>query len=241
MKCSIIVPCFNEESRLDQNAFVQFAQNNPQIYFHFVNDGSQDRTPQVLAHMCENHPQFSFLNLQKNGGKAEAVRLAMLDLCKHNQFDFLGYWDADLATPLDEIPNMLRCFELSQEIQIVAGSRISRLGSSIKRNPKRHYLGRIFATIAGLMLNVPIYDTQCGAKILRQNICLKVFTESFVSRWFFDVEVFFRLKNLNSSNQNWGYELPLQKWEDVKGSKVKLRDFLKVPWELLKIYRHYRC
>ena len=80
-------------------------------------------------------------------------------------FEIIGYLDADLATPLEEIPYLLRFFD--EEYEAVIGSRVKRLGTQIHRKLPRHYMGRIFATLASVMLNIKAYDSQCGAKFFK--------------------------------------------------------------------------
>jgi hypothetical protein len=122
------------------------------------------------------------------------------------------------------------------------GSRIRILGCDIKRKAVRHYLGRVFATFASLILDLYVYDTQCGAKIFRNNSELKtVFAHPFLVNWIFDVEILARFKvirKLNNSNllQNTTIEYPLDEWADIGGSKIKFVDFFKAIMELTKIY-----
>ena len=104
----------------------------------------------------------------------------------------MGYWDADLATPLSTIPEFIEKFQSSRALVAVCGSRILRLGASIQRLVFRHYLGRVFSTVASNILNIPVYDTQCGAKLFRTEHAELIFSEHFISRWFFDVELFAR-------------------------------------------------
>jgi hypothetical protein len=122
------------------------------------------------------------------------------------------------------------------------GSRIRILGCDIKRKAVRHYLGRVFATFASLILDLYVYDTQCGAKIFRNNSELKtVFAHPFLVNWIFDVEILARFKvirKLNNSSllQNTTVEYPLDEWADIGGSKIKFIDFFKAIMELTKIY-----
>jgi len=236
MKVCLVVPCFNEEKRLNQIQFLSLVNQRPEIDILFVNDGSRDRTLEVLKELNLSQSQLKYLNLEKNMGKASAVSKGMQH-CASLNYDWIGFWDADLATPLFELDRFLEVLNKDHKFKVVIGSRVKRLGTHIKRNLMRHYLGRVFATIAGLMLKIPVYDTQCGAKVFHKSI-LTIFNEPFVSKWFFDVELLFRIKNLNREKEV--FELPLVFWEDVKGSQVKLIDFFKVPIELLKIYRHYK-
>ena len=99
----------------------------------------------------------------------------------------------------------------------------------------------IFATAASLVLNLPIYDTQCGAKLFRAEAWLgEVFAERFLSRWVFDVEILARFARLHRAEiEQLIYEYPLKQWHDVKGSKVKFSDFFRAFVDLAKIARKY--
>lgn len=237
----IVVPCYNEENRLKLTFFSDYLKSNPKNTFLFVNDGSQDQTLSVLENFKSLFPQVMILDLKNNSGKAEAVRQGMLWLAQNQkQIQLLGYWDADLATPLVEINNFEEDFIKQQKIKIIFGSRILKLGNKIVRKPLRHYLGRIFATAVSLMTQVKVYDTQCGAKIMQADVVSILFKEKFISKWFFDVEIMIRFKNHIGDPHVYIFERPLDSWQDEKGSKLKLTDFLKAPLELLKIYIHYR-
>ena len=99
----IVVPCYNQESRLDVPKFRDFMSSSHSIVFLFVNDGSTDGTLQLLESLKKSDPtKFAILNLQQNCGKAEAVRRGFLSAIE-SQPDYVGFWDADLATPLDVI------------------------------------------------------------------------------------------------------------------------------------------
>ena len=234
---TLVIPCYNEEKRLDLEAFQAFFAQNPQVRFLFVDDGSRDDTWNVLQKLAQDNSQVEALRMPQNGGKAEAVRNGMLKALDYNT-DYIGFWDADLATPLDQ----LELFEnyLKLNAQIVIGSRIRRLGSHIHRLLFRHYLGRLFATCASMILKLAVYDTQCGAKVFRRDIVGPAFTEKFQSYWIFDVEILARLKFLSILKVDEIFEVPLNKWRDVGGSKVRPFDFIKAPLELMAIYVKYK-
>lgn len=240
MKTLIVVPCYNESKRLKQEEFITFANEHSDIDFLFANDGSRDNTLEVLQQLTSKHPQLHLLDIQPNGGKAEAVRKGMLYAAENMNADLIAFWDADLATPLYEIPNMIAWAEKGYDI--VMGLRLMRLGAKVKRKSSRHYLGRCFATCASLMLDLPVYDTQCGAKMFRTQVVKDIFPESFSTRWLFDVEILARYKKRygkETATQKI-YEFPLFQWIDVDGSQLKSRDFFKAPMELMKIKRRYK-
>lgn len=241
----MVVPCYNEGARLQGGSFLEFAHSHPQIQFLFVNDGSRDDTLAMLNALCAECPdQMRVLDVQPNGGKAEAVRKGMLKALESAQATYVGFWDADLATPLASIPEFVALLEANSRLQMIFGARIRLLGRHVRRRAIRHYLGRCFASAVSIALRLPIYDTQCGAKLFRTSAELKqVLRDPFLSRWIFDVEILARSIALHGGDVGYLcdsiYELPLMRWEDVAGSKVHPTDFLKASFDILRIYRTY--
>ena len=235
----LVVPCYNEEKRLPISQFSKFLEETKN-HVLFVNDGSLDSTLNILEDISTRFDNAHVLDLEKNGGKAEAVRRGFLHVQSLGDFQWVGFWDADLATPLSEVDNFLKVSAL-EEYNILMGSRILRLGGTIERSLKRHLLGRVFATVASNILRLPVYDTQCGAKLFRSHLIEPLFSEKFISYWVFDVELLFRYRDF-VGRHNYGqkiYELPLARWKDIAGSKLHPLDFLKAPMELLKMCLKY--
>lgn len=243
MHLIVVVPCYNEEQRLPVEAFRNFETENGRVEFLFVNDGSTDGTSHLLSALASEDPsRFSLLDLEQNSGKAEAVRRGMLAATERRP-DFCGFWDADLATPLSEIPSFLNVFSERKEIEMVFAARVRLLGRSISRNPARHYVGRVGATLISSSLGLAVYDTQCGAKLFRVSDRMReLFARPFLSRWIFDVEIIARLVRQRGRDAAARviYELPIMAWHDVKGSKVKSTDFGRALLDLWKIHRAYR-
>lgn len=240
----IVVPCYNEAARLATEKFRAFAHAHSSVRFLFVNDGSRDGTAQLLAALSASDPaHFAWLDLPKNGGKAEAVRSGMVRALA-SECRYAGYWDADLATPLEEIPRFVAALEGGHDICF--GSRVRLLGRAIERRPLRHYLGRMFATAASFVLDLAVYDTQCGAKLFRVSETARaLFAEPFRVNWTFDVELIARLQSrLHREHKGQDassliYELPLNEWRDIAGSKVRPTDFLTGFLEIIRIYTTY--
>lgn len=244
-RVTLVVPCYNEAHRLRVEQFHDFLQSNADKRLLFVDDGSRDGTLDVLQKICAGYPdRAGLLKKDQNEGKGEAVRTGINHALRAFDQEVIGYWDADLATPLDAVHRFLGVLGDYPRIEMVFGSRVKLLGRRVERNEMRHYLGRTFATVVSVMLHVPIYDTQCGAKVFRvdQNV-RNVFAEPFLSKWVFDVEIIARYLKLHSRNsqrfEEVIYEYPLEVWVDVKGSKVRARDFFKAFLDVLRIKRRY--
>ncbi len=241
----VVVPCYNEAARLDLAAFRDFELRGRRSLFCFVNDGSGDQTLAVLQRLCGERSDLGFvIDLPRNSGKAEAVRQGLLGALGLGA-KAVGFWDADLATPLSELARFCDVLEANPEVELVLGSRVRLLGRQIERSASRHYLGRVFATGASLTLGLPVYDTQCGAKLLRVTPRLPaLLAEPFLTRWIFDVELIARLGRSAAAGgvpiERRLYELPLLKWTDVPGSKVRPWDFLYSGLELARIWNAYR-
>jgi dolichyl-phosphate beta-glucosyltransferase len=241
----IVVPCYNEAARLRGAEFADFVRKHDRICFLFVNDGSKDGTLRVLQQLCAEDPERLFcLDLGTNHGKAEAVRLGMLHCIRDLHPKFTGFWDADLATPLEVIPEFVDEMLRHPSCKMVFGSRVRLLGHAVKRKLIRHYLGRVFATVVSLLMQLEVYDTQCGAKVFRVDSDLgDLFAEPFLSRWIFDVEIIARVIRAAQGDrirvENMIFEMPLMQWEDVAGSKVHPTDFLRAMGEIWAIRRRY--
>ena len=213
-KICLVIPCYNESARLDMATFATW---QVEMRFILVDDGSSDNTYELLKSHDDGNNVIA-ISLGKNRGKAEAVRQGMLhaiNMPDFNDFDWFGYWDADMATPLSEIKNfLLYRKDFAPKADVILGSRVSRLGSSIARSKLRYLTGRIFMNIFRTLFKIKAYDTQCGAKLFRPETLKTAFGEPFISRWIFDLEVIMRLKDFRIA------EYPLQEWKDVKGSKI---------------------
>lgn len=247
MTITIVVPCYNEADRLTAVAseFIEYSSANPAVKFLFVDDGSKDETLIVLERLCQELGGSGLLvPLEKNGGKALAVRAGMKRGVDIFEPTYIGFWDADLATPLGEISEFVKILDSSPQTLLVTGCRLGSLGRQIVRTPFRHYAGRFLATLIAVTLGLPVYDSQCGAKLFRVTDQFdELWAQEFCSNWLFDVEILARLAARSGIMKNRDsrvvYEQPLGAWSDVPGSKVKPQDFLIALVELYKIRRRY--
>ena len=237
----VVVPCFNEAQRLRSADFAAFIASRPAATLCFVDDGSSDGTVAVLEALRSTCPERILVHrLMRNSGKAEAVRAGVLHVAAMRKWPVIGYWDADLSTPLAEVDRLLAALDEDPGCTLALGSRVKRLGARIERRLPRHIGGRIFATCATAILGFEVYDSQCGAKLFRAEVANTFFADPFLTRWLFDLEMLVRLRNASGPSAiDAMREVPLTRWKEVGGSKLGLSDVINVPLELLKIRTHY--
>ena len=242
-RLTLVVPCYNEAARLDLPAYLDFVSARPFVSLLFVDDGSTDSTFEALDRLQKSAPDsIGVMRLSSRQGKAEAVRLGVLEGIRR-QTDLVGFWDADLSTPLDAVDDFLTLARKRPEMDVILGSRVNLMGRDIRRKAWRHYLGRMFATCVSLALDLPVYDTQCGAKVFRVNEEIAaVFATPFQSRWIFDVEVLARYLGPSGGadfppRRSRIYELAVPVWHDTPGSKLRFSDFVRSLFDLARIWR----
>lgn len=239
----LVIPCFNEALRLPVPQFLSDLREQPDLHLLFVNDGSTDATTEVLQQLVDAFPErVRSLSLPRNQGKAEAVRAGMLKAhAIWPNATYTGFFDADLATPLNEAQRLLRSVAPWRPSMLI-GSRVNLYGTTrIQRSNMRHYVGRLSATMVSMSLGLGVYDTQCGAKLFRNDVLPQLFDKPFISRWLFDVELIWRLL-IVVGRQRMPQELaevPVSQWDERGGSKVRFSDGLRVPFALWRIRRAY--
>lgn len=247
LKALLVIPCYNEADRLPVERFVNFTARHDDIGFVFVNDGSTDGTQSVIDRLAAGNPDVFFsLALTHNQGKAEAVRTGILKAVEE-EVEFVGFWDADLSTPLEEIPRFMNLYREMPDKLMLAGARVKLMGRTIERRAVRHFLGRVFATAASMLLDIQMYDTQCGAKLLRLSPDTgNLFQQPFHSRWLFDLELIMRIRRREGSGPDRSMppliqEVPLNVWRDVSGSKISYLYFFWAFFDLLALRIRYRA
>ena len=233
----VVIPCYNEEERLLSDEFLNYIDKNSGYHLCFVNDGSKDNTLEVLKNLQQGREDFiTVYDCEKNGGKAEAVRLGMLHMAKKEDLDYIGFLDADLSTDLADFDDLVKTIETS-EFKIVSGSRISRMGADITKESARKIISLTINFIIRKILRMDFKDTQCGAKIFRKEVIDIAFGEKFVTQWIFDVEIFKRMSihfGLKKAKAML-CEQPLKRWIHADGSKLSMKDSVKIVFQLGQI------
>lgn len=238
----IVVPCYNEYTRLPKGEFIKFLKDTERCKVVFADDGSTDNTIQVLKEIQSVAPDRVFIySMPKNGGKAAAVH-GGVNYCYENKLDFekIAFLDSDLATSLNECIKVSK--QVKKKIVFAFASRIQKIDNRIERKLYRHLIGRGIATVISIILEMSVYDTQCGCKVFRRDLAESIFKDKFISRWLFDVELFFRIKHLYAGKKmrKIAREIPLKSWIDKDESKVKFSYSLKLWYDLYKINKKYK-
>jgi dolichyl-phosphate beta-glucosyltransferase len=241
---AIVVPCFDEADRLDPDGLSELAKRAGATIV-LVDDGSTDGTAAILQRLVDADPErFVLLSLPTNVGKGETVRRGLW-AGMDGGADVVGYYDADLATPPAEMARLVATMQEQPDLAVVMGARVGLLGHTIQRSMVRHYLGRVFATVSSVVLDLDVYDTQCGAKVFRAGPELRAaLAHPFGSRWAFDVELLDRLHR--GSDEVAGLpatsflEVPLSEWRDVDGTKLSLRSAVRAAADLARLARSRR-
>jgi glycosyltransferase involved in cell wall biosynthesis len=222
--------------------FTDFIDKNSGYHLCFVNDGSKDATLDVLHKLQKGRENFiTVYDCEQNGGKAEAVRLGMLHMVKQEDLDYIGFLDADLSTDLSDFDALVSTIENS-EFKIVSGSRISRMGANITKESARKIISLTINLIIRTILSMNFKDTQCGAKIFHKDVINLAFDKKFITKWLFDVEIFMRMRRhfgLETA-KTMMCEKPLKRWIHADGSKLSMKDSIKIIGQLGQIAWSYR-
>jgi len=242
MKTGIIIPCYNEEKRLNIKAFNHFIEQENQYHLCFVNDGSKDDTIKVLKKLQETNPlKVSVVDVKKNAGKAAAVRSGAKYLHGRGDIHFIGFIDADLSTDFQDFKELLKTLKSNKNLSFVFGSRAKNASKNIQKNGIRALISKSINKLIVLILGLSIQDTQCGAKVFKANLVPVIFNKRFFSRWLFDVEMFIKMKrHFGKENiMNKIHEQPLQRWVHMEDSKLGWKDTLEIPYRLVSIWFNY--
>lgn len=239
----IIIPFYNEANRFPVDEFLEFLQKDPETSFCLVNDGSTDDTGKMLESLREKYPgRILVTTLPENKGKAGAVQAGMISALQHFTCRYFGFFDADLSTRLEESLRLRSRLQEKSGLEFAFGSRVAILGVRIERKFYRHLIGRIIATFISKILNLMVYDTQCGAKLFTQPLAVRVFREPFITRWLFDVEILARIIGIYGRDgiEEVAVEVPVESWIDKGESKVSWIYGFRVLYDLMRIRNHYK-
>src|SRR3989344_3196133 len=219
MKVSIVVPCYNEENRIKPflTSLIQFSKDNLKSYeIIVVNDGSKDKTLDVLKEFSKD---IKLISYEKNKGKGGAVREGVLSSIGEKVL----FIDADGSIQPDEMLEKLDSYD------VVVGDRASK-DSDVNAIALRNITGKLFNFYVNVLFGYKTWDNLCGFKGFKKEIAKDLFTDLIAYGWIFDVELFYKIHKKNYTL----YKLPI-KWVHKGDSKIKLLDPFKMFFQLIKL------
>lgn len=240
-RIGIVVPCYNEEKRLPVEYWLELIRKRSEILWVFVDDGSQDETAVLLERLCVSN-SVQVIRLSENLGKGNAILEGYKVVIEQiPAVEHCGFIDSDGAFHNEDIERFLtETLFQKHQYDVLISSRVALSGRKIDRKPHRHYLGRIIATLVTYKWKDAPYDTQSGFKVFRNSQSFrKAISRKFLTKWFSDVELLCRIGMYNGGTIDI-WEEPLMQWRDVKNSKIQIKAFPAILWELNVAMREVR-
>jgi dolichyl-phosphate beta-glucosyltransferase len=229
MYLSVIIPAYNEEKRLPKTLKEIDEYLRKQNYDYeilVVNDGSQDKTAEIVKELIPKIKNLNLIDNQKNNGKGYVIRQGMLKA----KGKYRIFTDADNSTSLDQIEKMFPFFQ--EGFDVIIGSRDIKGAKIVLPQPWwRRLLGNIFNLIVQVICGLwGIWDTQCGFKGFTERATKDIFSKTKINRFAFDVEVLVIAKKLGYKIK----EIPVV-WINDPESKVKFKSMIKMLFEVFQI------
>jgi dolichyl-phosphate beta-glucosyltransferase len=226
---SVTIPCYNEAARIGEtirSTIDYLSAESPEAELIVVNDGSTDATPAIVREALAGAKiQTRLIENFPNRGKGAAVRSGLLAGTKP-----IGlFFDADLSTPLSEIPKLIEPIAKG-EVDVAFGSRgLNRQLIGVHQPWRREQAGRVFNLIVRLATGMPFWDTQCGFKAFRIDVCRPILEKAQTVGFAFDVELLFLAHRAGLRLR----EIPVR-WNHAEGSKVRvIHDSLRMLREVI--------
>ena len=228
---SIVVPAYNESARLGASlgkilSYIAQQKWSAQVEVIVVNDGSLDDTAAIVRRLAESNPALRLVENPGNRGKGYSVRNGMLQA----RGGVVIFSDADLSSPIEELPKLLK--PLNDGADIAIGSRWLQSELQTQRQPlHRQIFGRVFNLLLRITLGLHFKDTQCGFKAFQKRAVQKIFPLQKIERWGFDPEILFLACKFGFRVQ----EVPVA-WAHSGGTRIHpLTDGSRMFWDMLRI------
>jgi len=230
---SIIIPAYNEELRLLptlERLHAHLSARSMSYEILVVDDGSRDRTCEVVETAAVRIPNIVLVRQRPNRGKGAAVRRGMLAARGRVRV----MWDADCSVPPEELPRLLAPIAAGR-VQIAIGSRYAPGARAVVKQPRYRVIwSRICNKFIQRWLVAGVLDTQCGFKAFTSRAALNLFGSATIDGWAFDLEILALARRRGFAIEEVGVE-----WKDDGRSRVNpLTDFWKVIREALTIRRN---
>ncbi len=229
---SIVIPAYNESARIGKaldEVLRCVHERNWHAEILVVNDGSTDRTAEIVQGFAQLHPEVRLLSSPKNRGKGFSVRYGVL----HAVGEIVMFTDADLSAPMEEAERLFDA--LRQGADIAIGSRWLESKRQTHKQPfYRQFFGRCFNAITRLVMGLPFADTQCGFKAFRRPVAQTIFQLQRIERWGFDPELLFialkRGYKIQEVPVTWGHD-ERSRLSYLKDGIKMLEDIAYIRWE----------
>jgi dolichyl-phosphate beta-glucosyltransferase len=229
MTYSIVIPAYNESARLRATlekvlAYVQQQGWDAEVIV--VNDGSRDNTAEIVREFAKKNPILRLVENPGNRGKGYSVRNGILS----SRGDIVLFSDADLSSPIEEMPKLLQALDGGADIAI--GSRWLRAELQTHRQSlHRQLFGRIFNLLLRMILGLQFADTQCGFKAFTRRAAQTILPLQRIERWGFDPEILFLARKFGFRVE----EVPVR-WGHSGGTRINpLMDGARMFQEMLRV------
>ena len=229
---SIVIPAYNEESRivstLKEIADYSAARSYPWEVV-VADDGSTDATPRLVGDFAARRQNIRLLRLPHRG-KGWAAKHGIL--AARGQYRFLC--DADLSMPIEQVARFLP--PMVENVDIAIGSREAPGSRRIGEPARRHLMGRFYNWLVRALAVPGVEDTQCGFKCFRGEVVPELFQRQTIDGFAFDVEVLFLAVKAGMVIKEIGID-----WHYRGQSKVRpFQDSVVMTWDLLKVRWRYK-
>lgn len=226
---SIVIPAYNEQARIGatlDRVMECVKARGWAAEVIVVNDGSRDRTAEIVSAASSHYPNLRLVENDGNRGKGYSVRNGILQSCG----EIVMFTDADLSAPMEEAERLFAAIADGADVAI--GSRwLDRSRQTMQQPIYRRFFGRCFNQLTRMVMNLPLADTQCGFKAFRRDAARTIFMRQRIERWGFDPEILYialRLKmHVKEVAVTWGH--------DDRSRISYLKDGLKMIEDLLRV------
>ena len=230
MDLSIIIPVKNEARHIENTVRSVFDYLKGRGVDHeivVVANRSTDDTVSIVNKLSLEIPTLRLLNYPNRGGKGFAVREGML----RAQGALRLFMDADNSTTIDHIERKLPYFKQGYDV-VIGSIRVPGYQVFAGSEPwYRTLLGRVSGLYTRVLLLPGIKDTQRGFKMLTAKAAQDIFSRSTVDQFGFDMEMLALARKFNYQIK----EVPISWRNDAKGSNVRLKDYIQVFFDTLRI------
>lgn len=232
---SVIIPAYNEETRLPATleavAGYLGAMGLERFEVLVVDDGSRDRTADVVREYSQRHPEVRLVSNPGNRGKGYAIRHGF----QQASCEWVLFSDADLSAPIDELPKLIEAVRREHADGAIGSRALDRKLIGVRQSWFRETSGKFFNLVMRLITGLPFLDTQCGFKMFRLEAARLLGRLQRIESFGFDVEILYILKKH-------GYrvvEVPVR-WNNAEGTKVSLWNGLSAFLDPLHVRRNDR-